>query len=250
MPTVLMNIKPLDRRSRVPLYRQLREQIAAGLESGELPMGATLPPEEELVQILGVSRHTVRQALQELDYDGYLKRVPGRGTTIVRNKISRELTQLTSLSEDLQQQGMSVSSQVLAFDSVPAPAYVADRLGIKAETLVTYIYRLRSANNIPVALNTSYVWLPDRAAIVARDLEANGSLYALLDRLGVTIVEADRTLEAIAASEERAKLLDVAVGSPLLLVEGVAYTHDHVAVEYHQVVNAGKRYKYALHTVR
>lgn len=250
MPTAWLNIKPLDRRSRVPLYHQLREQIVVSLESGELPAGATLPPEEELVQILGVSRHTVRQALQELDYDGYLKRVPGRGTTIVRNKISRELTQLTSLSEDLQQRGMAVSSRVLAFEAMPAPASVADRLGISTGTLVTHIYRLRSANNIPVALNTSYVWLPDRAAIAAGDLEENGSLYALLNRLGATIVEADRTLEAIAASEERARLLDVAVGSPLLLVEGVAYTHNHVAVEYHQVVNAGKRYKYALHTVR
>jgi GntR family transcriptional regulator len=145
---------------------------------------------------------------------------------------------------------MSVSSRVLAFDSMPAPANVADHMGISAGTLVTHIYRLRSANDIPVALNTSYVWLPDRTAIVARDLEGNGSLYALLDRLGASIVEADRTLEAIAASKERAKLLGVAVGSPLLLVEGVAYTHNHVAVEYHQVVNAGKRYKYALHMVR
>jgi GntR family transcriptional regulator len=250
MPTTVMDIKPLDRRSPVPLYHQLREQIVAGLESGALPMGAALPPETELVQILGISRHTVRRALQELDYDGYLKRVRGRGTTIVRNKISRQLTQLTSLSEDLQQRGMTVSSQVLAFDSVPAPAWVADRLGISTGTLVTHIYRLRSADDVPVALNTSYVWLPGRTGIVASDLEENGSLYALLDRLGASVVEADRTLEAIAASEERAKLLGVAVGSPLLLVEGVAYTHNHVAVEYHQVVNAGKRYKYALHMVR
>ncbi len=250
MPTPQLEIKPLDRRSPVPLYHQLREQIVAGVENGAVPVGATLPPEEDLVDLLGISRHTVRRAMQELEYDGYILRVAGRGTTVLRTKVSRRLTRLTSFSEDMHQRGQRVSSRVLAFETVPATGHVAEKLGVTSGTVVTYIYRLRSADGIPIALTISYVPFPASAAVSQSDLERFGSLYSLFERHNIPILEADRTLEAMAASEEHASLLDLPVGAPLLLVEGVAYTQNHVPIEYHQVISAGERYKYAIHTIR
>ncbi len=222
----------------------------AGVESGEIPVGSTLPPEEELVELLGVSRHTVRRAMQELEYDGYIARVAGRGTTILRSKVSRRLTRLTSFTEDMQQRGQRIGSQILAFERVTASGHVADRLGIAPGSTVTYIYRLRTAEDVPIALTISYVPFPASAAVNRADLERIGSLYALLEGHNIPILEADRTLEAIAANEEHARLLDLPIGSPLLLVDGVAYSHNHVPIEYHQVISAGERYKYAIHTVR
>lgn len=250
MSPQVLDIKPLDRRSPVPLYHQLREQIVAGVENGDVPVGATLPPEEDLVDLLGVSRHTVRRAMQELEYDGYILRVAGRGTTVLRTKVSRRLTRLTSFSEDMQQRGQRVSSRILAFETVPAPGHVAEKLCVSSGTLVTYIYRLRSADGIPIALTISYIPFPANAAVTQSDLERFGSLYALFERHNIPILEADRTLEAMAANEEHARLLDLPVGAPLLLVEGVAYSQNHVPIEYHQVISAGARYKYAIHTIR
>lgn len=247
-PALLLH--PLDHRSPVSLYHQIKEQLIAGMERGDWPVGATLPPEIELMRVLGVSRQTVRRALQELTYDGYIQRVPGRGTTVLRTKLSRGLSRLTSFSEDMRQRQQQVSSQILACENIPAPPFVAEKLGIAAGAPVLYLHRLRSADGIPIILNSSYVHLPEHAAITCADLEGAGSLYALFERQNITILEADRTIEAIAANEEQARLLAAPPGSPLLLVEGVVYTLDHVPIEYHQVISVGERYKYAIHVIR
>ncbi|MBX7236751.1 MAG: GntR family transcriptional regulator [Caldilineales bacterium] len=245
-----LDLHPLDHRSPIPLYHQLKTQIIAGVEGGDLPVGATLPPEVELVSVLGVSRQTVRRAMQELEYDGYIQRARGRGTTVLRTKISRGLTRLTSFSEDMLQRSQKVNSQLLAFEMLAAAPFLAEKLHLAPGTPVIYLHRLRCANSAPIAITTSYIHLPGGAGISRADIERLGSLYALLERQNAPVLEADRTIEAIAANDEQARLLAVAPGSPLLLVEGVAYTFDHVAIEYHQVISAGERYKYAIHVNR
>jgi len=245
-----LDLHPLDHRSPVPLYHQLKEQLIAGMERGDLPVGATLPPEVALTRVLGVSRQTVRRAMQELAYEGYIHRTPGRGTTVLRTKLSRGLTRLTSFTEDMRQRHQQVSSQILACETLPAPSHAAEKLGILAGTPVTFLHRLRCADGVPIILNLSYVHLPDGAIFSCADLAELGSLYALLERQNITILEADRTIEAIAANEEQARLLATPLGAPLLRVEGVVYTLDHLPIEYHQVVSAGERYKYAIHVIR
>jgi len=240
----------LDRRSSIPLYHQLKEKLIQRIESGDLEIGALLPTEMDLVDRYAVSRTTVRQAMQALEYDGYISRTPGKGTFVIRTKLSRGLTRLTSFSEDMQARGESVASKLLEFKQIKADEVSAEKLNLSVGTPLIYAARLRSANGIPVALNISYVHLPDGIVITREELEEIGSIFALFDRKQVSPLEADRTIEAVAATEEWARLLHIPVGSPILLVEGVVYTYDRHPIEFHKVISVGDRYRYAVHLER
>jgi DNA-binding GntR family transcriptional regulator len=86
--------------------------------------------------------------------------------------------------------------------------------------------------------------------ITAEELTATGSLWALVEHKGLPIVESEKTLEATVANEQHASLLNVSVGAPLMLVEGVSYSHNHYPLEYHQVINRADRYRYSIHLRR
>lgn len=240
----------LDRRSSIPLHFQIKEQLVRRIESGELAVGKPFPTEMELVDLYAVSRSTVRQALLGLEHDGYVERTPGRGTLVIRAKLSRGLTRLTSFTEEMQRRGLHVTARVLDFqEDMQAPA-ITERMGIKRNRPLLYVYRLRCINEEPVALNISYLNLPEGITISRSELEQVGSIYALLERKNLPPLESDKTLEATAADEEQARLLNMPIGAPLLLVEGVVYTLNHRPLEFHQVVNCGERYKYTLHLER
>ncbi|MCC6148083.1 MAG: GntR family transcriptional regulator [Anaerolineaceae bacterium] len=240
----------LDRRSSIPLYHQLKEKLIQRIESGDLKVGALLPTEMDLVDRYAVSRTTVRQAMQALGYDGYISRTPGKGTFVIRTKLSRGLTRLTSFSEDMQARGESVASKLLEFKQIEADEVLAEKFNLPVGTQLIYASRLRSANGIPVALNISYIHLPEGFAVTQEELEETGSIFSLFDQKQVPPLEADRTIEAVAATEEWARLLHIPIGSPILLVEGLVYTYDRHPIEFHKVISVGDRYKYAVHLER
>ena len=240
----------LDRRSSIPLYHQLKEKLIQRIEGGDLGVGALLPTEMDLVDRYAVSRTTVRQAMQALEYDGYISRTPGKGTFVIRTKLSRGLTRLTSFSEDMQAHGQSATSELLEFKQIAADEIAAGKLNLMVGTPLIFALRLRSANGVPVALNVSYIHLPDGIVITREELEESGSIFALFDRKLAPPLESERTIEAVAATEEWACLLHVPAGSPILLVEGVVYTYDRHPIEFHKVISVGDRYKYAVHLER
>lgn len=240
----------LDRNSPIPLYHQLKEYILERVERGDYPVGESLPPEMELVKGYGVSRATVRRAMQELEQEGFIDRFPGKGTFVLRTKLNRGLTRLTSFTEDMKLCGYEVTSRLLKCCNENPPAYVADALQVSEDRPLLFISRLRYAGEQPMAINNSFLNLPEGVSITEEEIKKSGSLFALLDRKGIKIMDSDRTIEAVAANEERARLLGMTVGAPLLLVEGIVYTLNHVAIEYHQVISCGERYKYSLHLDR
>lgn len=243
-------MKTLDRALPIPLYHQLKQNLLTSLENGEFEPNVPLPTEISLIERHRVSRITVRRAMQELEQEGLIYRIPGKGTFITEPKIYRESTHLTSFTEDMQGKKLAVSSELLDFRQVAASEYVAAKLGVERETAVTFIQRLRLEKEQPIALNYSYIRLPPHISITAQELEAIGSLWALLENKGIVLAEADREIEAVLADQEQADFLQVAVNAPLLLVEGVVFDQAHTPVEYHQVINRGDRYKYMLHLKR
>jgi len=240
----------LNRQSPIPLYHQLKEFLIERVESGEFPVDKPLPTEMEIIKQFMVSRATVRRAMQELTLEGYIQRVPGKGTFILRTKIKRGLTRLSSFSEDMAERGRVVTSTLLEFDERCPPVHIADKLDIPDGISLPFISRLRLADDIPMALNLSYLRLPEGVSIQRSELETSPSLWSILEQKNIYIIEADKTIESVAADEERARLLDTPVGAPLLLVEGVVFMAGHVPVEYHQVISCGERYKYSLHLER
>jgi GntR family transcriptional regulator len=240
----------LDRNSPVPLYHQLKQLLLENIEDGSYPVGKLLPPEMELLREYRVSRATVRRAMQEMEYAGYIQRTPGKGTFVLRAKLKRGLSQLTSFTEDMQERGRTVATQLLEFKTQIPPARVANLMEIRTDTPLIFIYRLRYADNIPMALNVSYLNLPEGINISESDLLKVSSLFSLLENTGIRLIEADKTIESIPANEEYAGLLNMNIGEPLLFVEGIVYTLNHVPVEYHQVISCGERHKYSLHLNR
>lgn len=241
----------LDRTSPLPLYHQLKQQIQERLSAGEFEPGLPLPTESELIDQYAVSRITVRRAMSELEQSGQIYRVSGKGTFVKDTPLfSPELTRLTSFSEDVQGQTHEISTDLLALRQETASDNVAKHLELKRGAKVLFIERLRLSEGSPIALNHSYLRLPPSLSVTAQEMEQSGSLWALLEEKGITLQNAHRTIQAIPADASYAKKLQIEVGAPLLVIEGVVRNQLQIPVEYHLVVNRGDYYKHSLYLER
>ncbi|MDO9085131.1 MAG: GntR family transcriptional regulator [Anaerolineaceae bacterium] len=245
-------MKTIDRRSPLPLYVQLKEILLQDLNAGAYPPGSAFPPEMLLVDRYGLSRATVRQAIKDLEHEGYINRIQGRGTIVIREKssLNRGLSQLTSFTEDMKAHGYEATTNILDYRVDIAPQHIVKSLQICCDKPVIHINRLRIVNKIPVAINISYVNLPPGIYMCREDLERIVSLYNLFELKRIPLIESDKIIEAISATEEQSNLLGVPVGNPLLKVEGVVYTLNHQPLEHHIVISRSDMYKYSLHLLR
>src|SRR5215203_4503706 len=125
----------LDRSSPVPLYFQVSRQIEAAIDAGQLAPGDRLENEISLADRWGLSRPTMRRAIEELVDKGLLVRRRGIGTQVVHGRVNRKI-ELTSLFDDLSRSGQQPTTEVLVHEAVPADAHVAERLGVPAGTEV------------------------------------------------------------------------------------------------------------------
>ncbi|GGH48518.1 GntR family transcriptional regulator [Microbacterium album] len=219
----------LDRTGPVPLYYQVSSRLEAAIRSGDIPAGARLENEIAIGHRLGLSRPTVRRAIQELVDKGLLVRRRGIGTQVVQGQVTRQV-ELTSLYEDLQNAHHEPTTRVIEREIMPAPDEVADRLGLASGSDVLYVRRQRSTDGVPVALLENY--LPaDFSDITREQLEERG-LYQILRGRGVAIRVAKQRIGARREHGDEAQLLDVDRGSPLLTMERVAYDGSGHAVEF------------------
>jgi len=219
----------LDRSSPVPLYFQVSRQIEAAIEAGQLGPGDRLENEISLADRWGLSRPTMRRAIQELVDKGLLVRRRGIGTQVVHGPVKRPMD-LTSLFDDLARSDQRPGTQVLARDVVPAAAAVAERLGLAAGSQVLHIERLRTARAEPLAVMRN--WLPADLApvLTAEALESRG-LYELMRGTGVHLRIATQRIGARRATAAEGRLLAVRKGAPLLTMERVTYDGSGRAVE-------------------
>ncbi|MFJ5260017.1 GntR family transcriptional regulator [Streptomyces sp. NPDC088387] len=231
----------LDRASPVPLYHQLAQQLEAAIEGGALPPGNLLGNEIDLSNRLGLSRPTVRQAIQSLVDKGLLIRRRGVGTQVVHRQVKRPL-ELSSLYDDLEAAGQQPATHVLRNEAVPATDDVAAALGVPEGTEVVVLERLRLTHGLPVAFLCNY--LP--AALLTADtlrLESTG-LYRMMRAAGVSLHSAHQTVGARSASPEEAALLDERPGAALLTMRRTAYDVTGRAVEYGTHIYRASRYAF------
>lgn len=241
----------IDRTSYVPLYAQVQDAIRDAIQRGEAQPGDQLPSEPDLCQLFDVSRTVVRQALVSMEYEGLIVRKKGKGTFIARPKIGESLFQeLTGFYQDMESKGESPVSRVLQQQVVPATAKVAEALGLHVDAPVVVIDRVRSVNSEPIVLVTT--WLPYALcpSVVTADL-THQSLYALLERdHGLVIARGKRMIQAIAASEYEAALLETARGAPLIALESISYLEDGTPIEYYKALHRGDRSMFEVELVR
>lgn len=221
----------LDKTSPVPLYYQMATRLEEAIRSEALPPGARLENEISLGNRLGLSRPTVRRAIQELVDKGLLVRRRGIGTQVVHGKVTRSV-ELTSLYEDLSRSGQAPETQVILHEVARADETAATELGVAVGDDVLHLTRLRLADGVPIALMENT--LPSEYTDITReDLEARG-LYQLLRERGVTIRVANQRIGARAASSRESTLLELGKGAPVLTMSRTAFDSSGRAVEFGQ----------------
>lgn len=234
---------PLDRRSSVPIFSQVKTVIQAAVESGELQPHRRIPSERELSILFGVSRMTIRQALLEMIREGSLYTRTGKGTYLAERKIEQPLQRLTSFTQDMVARGLRPSSRLLGADLLPAPIELAHALAIPPGSELVRIRRLRLANGQHLAIETSHLPHARCPGLLEHDLEQH-SLYELLhDRYGLELASAKQTIEAAAPTEEERKLLEMPAGVPVLRIHRFTSTRDGLVCEFVQSAYRGDRYQ-------
>lgn len=244
---VLLGVRSLDRSSPVPLYFQVAQALETAISDGRLPPGTRLDNEVLLAEQLGLSRPTMRRAMQHLVDKGVLVRRRGIGTRVVQPKVRRPLG-LSSLYEDLRNSGQSPSTTVLSLTQQPAEPEVAEALGVPAGTTVTVLVRLRSASEQPIARMCNYLpnTIPGLAeGLTAATLEEHG-LYEVIRGLGIQLHAADQSIGARTATAEEARLLGEPRGAALLTMQRTAYDDHGRVVEFGSHVYAASRYSFEL----
>jgi GntR family transcriptional regulator len=224
-----MSLKiPVDRGSPIPLYFQVAQELERAIEDGRLVPGSRLDNEVELAERLGLSRPTVRRAIQHLVEQGLLVRKRGVGTQVVHAKVRRSI-ELTSLYDDLVAAKQRPRTEVLALGIEPAPALVGMALGVPDGSPVLALERLRYAQDEPLALMRNYL-PPGLIDLTAADLERHG-LYQLLRESGVHLRIASQTIGARAATAAEARLLAERRSAPLLTMTRTTYDDSGRIVE-------------------
>jgi GntR family transcriptional regulator len=233
----------LDRSSPVPLYFQVAQHLEQAIETGLVPPGTRLDNEIELAEQLGLSRPTMRRAMQHLVDKGLLVRRRGIGTRVVQPKVRRSL-ELTSLYDDLAGSGQRPATQVLRNEVVPAPPEVAAALSLAEGTDVIWLVRLRSASDQPIARMSNY--LPtDLPGLTTESLVERG-LYQLIRASGVQLHAAVQTIGARNATAAEARLLGESRGAAVLTMHRLTYDDHGRAIEYGTHIYAASRYSFEL----
>ncbi len=231
----------LDRGSPVPLYYQLAQQLEAAIERGVLTPGTPLGNEVDLAVRLGLSRPTVRQAIQSLVDKGLLVRRRGVGTQVVHSQVKRPL-ELSSLYDDLEAAGQGPTTEVVGNETVPASPEVAAALGLAEGAEVVRLERLRRTHGQPVAQMCNQL-PPGGLDLDGARLESTG-LYRMLRSAGVTLHSARQTVGARSATAPEAARLDEEEGAALLTMQRTAYDDTGRPVEFGAHLYRASRYSF------
>jgi GntR family transcriptional regulator len=234
----------------VPLYAALEAQIAAGIASGEFPVGSQLPTEDKLIERFAVSRTTVRKAIQNLLDRGLIEIRRGTGTFVASPRITQELTELTGFVEDMDELGHSATARLIDRTVIAADAEVARHLALTVGTHVMRIRRVRLANGIGMSLDETYLPLEIGEKIATHDLEVEPIFSLLEQRYEIPLVDAEYELEAVAANQDVAVELGVELGSPIFLIERTSYSDGNKPVDYEKLHYRGDRIRFTTRLAR
>ena len=208
----------------------------------DLGVGSAIPPERRLAADLGISRPTLRAAIEELVREGLLLRRHGSGTYVAEPKIALPLT-MTSFSDDMRQRGMRPGSRVLSFEDEAAGAKLGARLKISPVDRTWAIRRLRLADDETMAIEFLHVPQKIAPTLTRRDLEGHSFYDLLAQRYGITVAAGTQTIEPTVTSDEEAEVLGVPVHAPAFLFERTSTSDTGEVVEFVRSIYRGDRYR-------
>jgi len=231
--------------SPLPLHAQVRETIRRRVLDGTYPPHSQMPSESQMMVAFGVSRITIRQALNDLQKEGVIFKVAGKGSFVAKPKAFQHLSRLEGFGEAMTPSGYETFSRVLSLRMVPASEVVAHRLKLKVEQPVYEIQRLRYLNREPISVDVSY-FPPVIGERLAQEDLATRDIFAILENdLGHALTHADVQIEAISATETLARQLGTPEASPLLRIERLTYAGKQ-PVDFEFLYYRGDAFQYRL----
>ncbi|HAB02297.1 MAG TPA: GntR family transcriptional regulator [Pseudomonas sp.] len=232
--------------SPVPLYTQLKDLLRERILDGSYAPHSRMPSESELGKAFAVSRITVRQALGDLQKEGLIFKIHGKGTFVAKPKAFQNVSTLQGLGESMTQRGYEVINRLRSLRHVPANAGVAARLQLEEGSLVTEIRRVRLINREPVSLEIT--WLPkavgeklEQADLVTRDI------FLLLENdCGIALGHADLAIDAVLADSDLTQALQVEEGAPIMRIERLTHAADGTPLDFEHLYYRGDAFQYRL----
>lgn len=236
----------LDRkRGATPLYHQIETHLKGKIEDGEIVRGAALPAEKSLMQEYGVSRITVRQALNDLAKEGYVEGHPGIGTLVTYQKINESLKKVISFSDEMKLHGVTMHTSLCKVSKVFPSSTVSDELGLDYGKKCFRLDRVRCVDGKPLVYSETFCSLNWNLPLEENDYV--DSLYKFISAdLGIVITKAKDTLEAISANKKIAELLQIAEGYPVFKRIRKSFDKSGKVFEYTICFYPGDKYKYTV----
>lgn len=233
----------LERSNPLPLYYQLKEALKQQIIAGHLAPHAAIPSEPELVSSYHVSRATVRQALSELVREGLLYREHGRGTYVNDPRVQQDVSELSSLTQELRKLGKRAGGLLLVSELQRGLSMVREQLRLGDTDQAIRLERVRMADDLPIAHEIDYLPYPRAASIYERAKElADGSLYAIMASEGLTPAIVEQSVCGEAASQRAADLLRVPAGEPGMRIVSTTFDPTGIPIIYSESFYPRDRY--------
>lgn len=235
----------LDKDSSTPIYIQLEEALKKKIKKREYVPGESLPTERELTELFGVSRMTIRHVISNLVNKGILYRIPGKGAYVSKEVIQKKL-EIESFSDDMIKRGLIPGSKVVQFEKISPNDEIKEKLSLDNEENVYFLYRIRFANNEPMAIE--YCYLPEKYFhnITKYNME-NCSLYSIMkEEYGVQFYYMKQSVKAEGLSKKDAEMLLGKSKGVGLISDRLICNIESIPIEYTKTIYNSERYTFNL----
>lgn len=236
-------MEPIDKHSPLPLYIQLMETILKMIEEGKYREHDKLPSERELCEQFNVSRITVRQTFQDLENDGYIYKMHGKGTYVAPKKHVQQLLTVWSFSEEMKRSNKNPETKVLSFDCVQSSERVRLALRFQGTEEVYKVTRLRLANGMPLLYEVSYLPVRLFPGLTRKHLEEKSMYQVFEEYYSVKVEKAIEQFHAENIQEDEAKFLKIKPATACMKIKRYGLFQGNV-VEYTESTARGDQFFY------
>ena len=236
----------IDKKSFVPIYYQLQELLVGMIESGELKPGDKLPSENELVQKYDISRNTAQKAIRALVNWGLAQRIQGKGTFVCNKSVTLSITASLSLTSEIVGLNKVPHSHILQAKIIEDSYDIAQKLNVPKDTKIYIIQRIRSVDDQPLMIQTSYIPITFLPNLLEKNLEDKSLFSMIMEEYGVKVDKASEIMRAVSVTKFEGEMLGIPEDSPAFLLQRITYLKDSSVFEYAKTVVRGDKSKFSV----
>ncbi len=244
----------INEREISPFYHRIKTDLLGKIERGVYREGEKIDSEISLCRQYGVSRPTIRHAIEQLVHDGYLWRKQGKGTFVSATRIHKNLNEYTPFAEDVKTIGKNARLRILTNKRIGANREIADKLGMEPGAEVLKVAAIRMMDSQPMVYRVSYyvvALLPTLQETVREDVSMFEAIHTVLGKdSGLYIAKAKQTFRVVTAGEQEAEYLRLPLGAPLIQWEGLNYLNNGKAIEYYFALSNSEKYTFSVEQTR